>query len=317
VVCYSVFGYTWAQITISSNSVMARLAVKGKEGKIMGMYNFMASLGLITGNIISGIIVDTMGFTAEFLLGFTVIILSIFWMRKIKNKEDSEMKIKVKTAFEKTMLERKKWWNLFTYQKIDSYLEMAGVQKGWNALDVAAGDGIVAYRLAKKGCTVTAMDISPALLFHRSTNHTDYIVEDAEKMDYKKEFDIITCRNAFHYFPNPLLVLQKMRNALKPGGVLLLMEPIATTETYPFLKRLFEKKAPVRNFFTKEELVDMIVSEDFVVVTTLVDEYTNWVKTDTDIKTSVTTLLKDGVLYFTMDDGYLVLVAKKRLKIIL
>lgn len=319
VVCYSVFGYTWAQITISSNSVMARLAVKGKEGKIMGMYNLMASLGLITGNVISGVVVDTGGFTAEFLLGVAVIVLSVFWMRKIKNKEDFEMKTKVKNVFEKTIAEREKWWNVFTYQKIDSYLRLAGVRKGWRALDVAAGDGIVAFRLAKKGCSVVAMDISPKLLFQmKNIEEVEYMIEDAEKMGHKKEFDIVTCRNAFHYFPNPLLVLQKMQNALKDGGVLLLMEPIATEESYSFLRRLFEKKAPVRTFYTKEELVDLVTSEEFVVVKTVVEDYTNWVKTDTEVEAEdVKTLYKDGVQYFTVDNGYLVLIAKKRLRIIL
>jgi MFS family permease len=324
VVCYCVFGYTWAQITISSNSVMSRLAIKGKEGKTMGMYNFMASLGLIAGNILSGVVVDTVGVTAEFLVGTSVIMLSVFWMRKIKRREDTEMKMEVKTAFEKTLAERKKWWNLLTYQKIDSYLDMAGVRKGWKALDVAAGDGIVAFRLAKKGCTVVAMDISPVLLSQKVEDiNVEYTVEDVETMDYKKEFDIVTCRNSLHYFPNPLLVLQKMRNALRDGGILLLMEPIATEESYSFLVGLFEKKAPVRNFYTHEELFEMITSEEFVVVKTDTDDYTNWVKTDIEVKTDtedtagVKTLYRNGTLYFTVDNGYIVVVAKKRLRIIL
>lgn len=310
-VCYGVFGYTWAQITISSNSVMSRLAVQGKEGKIMGMYNFMISLGLITGNLISGIVVDSMGFTVEFLLGLTAIGASLFWIQKIKHKEDTEMKIKIKSVFEKTITEQKKWWNVLTYQKIDRYLAMAGIKKGDVVLDVATGEGVVASRLAKRGCKVVAMDILPTPLFERMEN-TTYVVQDAEEMNYKKEFDAVTLRNSFHYFPNPLLVLKKVRNALKDGGILLVMEPVATEGSYSFLRRVYEKKAPLRNFYTEEELVGMIVSEEFTVVETVKEDYTNWVRTDAEEEAEgVHTSYRQGVLYFTIPEGYIAVAAKK------
>lgn len=311
-VCYCTFGYTWAQISISSNSVMSRLAIEGKEGKIMGMYNFMSSLGLITGNFVSGLVVDALGFSVEFVLGFLVLVLSLFWIQKIKQREDTEMKMEVKNAFEKTLAEGRKWWNVLTFQKIDSYLNLAGVRKGWKALDVAAGDGIVAFRLAKKGCRVVAVDISPVLLFEKIEN-VEYVVRDAEEMDYKEMFDIATCRNAFHYFPNPLLVLQKIHDSLKENGYLLLMEPIATEESYSFLRRLFEKRAPLRNFFTEEELLQMITSEGFVVIKEVIEDYTNWVRTDTEeAAEGVKTSYRNGILHFKIRNGYSVIVAQKR-----
>jgi MFS family permease len=316
-VCYCVFGYTWAQITISSNSLMSRLAIEGKEGKIMGMYNFMASLGLITGNAISGVVVDGIGFTSEFLLGVCVIGLALFWIHKIKEREDEEMKLEVKKAFEKTVAERKKWWNVITYEKIDSYLDMAGIKKGLKALDVAAGDGIVASRLAKKGYSVTAVDISPALLV-KTPDDVEYVVEDVEKMEFKREFDLVTCRNAFHYFPNPGVVLRKIRESLKGGGILLLMEPVATEESYSFLRRVFEQKAPVRTFFTEQEIVDMLGKEEFVILKKVKEDYINWVKTDEDVTVpGVRTSYKNGILYFDIKDAYLIVVAEKRLRIIL
>jgi ubiquinone/menaquinone biosynthesis C-methylase UbiE/predicted MFS family arabinose efflux permease len=311
-VCYCVFGYTWAQITISSNSVMSRLAIQGKEGKIMGMYNFMVSLGLIIGNLISGIVVDNLGFAAEFSLGFVTIVGSLFWIQKIKQKEDAEMKMEVKNVFEKTVAERKKWWNVLTFQKIDSYLDCAGVKRGDRVLDVATGDGIVASRLVKRGCSVVAMDITPTLLIERIEN-TEYIVQDAETMDFKEDFDVVTLRNAFHYFPNPLLVLKKIKEALKERGRFLLMEPVATEESYSFLRRIFEKKAPLRNFFTEEELVTMIESEGFTIVEKTTEDYTNWVRTDTDENAEgVKTSYKNGILYFSIPNGYVVIVAEKK-----
>jgi MFS family permease len=313
-VCYAVFGYTWAQISISSNSVMSRLAIKGKEGEIMGMYNFMSSLGLIVGNMISGIVVDHLGFEVEFLLGFAVIGLAAIWIQKIKQKEDEEMKMAVKSAFEKSIAERRKWWNVVTFQEIDSYLELARVRKGWKALDVASGEGVVAYRLAKKGLKVTAIDLTPAGLAERVDNIT-YEIQDVEQITYKNEFDVVTCRNSFHYFPNPLLVLQNMWEALREEGILLLMEPIATEESFSFLRRVFEEKAPLRNFFTKEELLDMVESQGFALSKMLVEDYTNWVRTDHDESPEgVKTAYKNGILTFSIPRGYLVIVARKKPK---
>ncbi|MBU7022365.1 MAG: MFS transporter [Theionarchaea archaeon] len=311
-VCYAIFGYTWAQISISSNSVMSRLAIKGKEGEIMGMYNFMSSLGLIVGNMISGIVVDFLGFPAEFILGAAVIGLASLWIRKIKQREDEEMKTAVKSAFEKTIAERRKWWNVVTFQAIDSYLELSGVRKGWKALDVASGEGVVAYRLAKKGLKVTAIDLTPAGLAERVDGVT-YEIQDVEQMTFKNEFDVVTCRNSFHYFPNPLLVLENMRDALKERGILLLMEPVATEESYSFLRQTFERKAPVRTFFTREELLDMVQSQGFVISKMVVEDYTNWIRTDhEESPEGVKTAYKNGILTFSIEDGYLILVARKK-----
>ncbi|MGD2072783.1 MAG: MFS transporter [Candidatus Thorarchaeota archaeon] len=309
--CFCVLGYTWAQITIASNSVISRLSVRGKEGEIMGMYNFMISLGLIIGNVLSGLIVDILGFPIEFGCGFLTLGMALFWIRQIKLEEDAEMKGQVKTAFERSLSERKKWWNVITFEKIDRYLAMAGIGKHDSVLDVATGNGIVAYRLAKRGCRVVAMDIVPTPLFERMPN-TQYLIKDAEEMDFKNQFDAVTVRNSFHYFPNPRMVLKRIRTALRKNGTLLIMQPIATEASYPFLKSVFEKKAPVRTFFTEEELEDMVKSEKFTIIDKKIEDYANWVRTDSEEKIKgIHTSYSKGILYFSIPRGYIILIAKK------
>ncbi|MBU7042547.1 MAG: MFS transporter [Theionarchaea archaeon] len=309
--CFCIFGYSWAQITIASNSVISRLSIEGKEGETMGMYNFMISLGLIIGNLLSGFIVDTLGFAVEFGCGFITLGISLFWIRQIKSEEDAEMKAQVKTAFQRACSEQKKWWNVLTFEKIDSYLTMAGIQKGDSVLDVATGNGVVAYRLAKRGCRVVAMDIVPTPCLERMEN-TMYLVKDAEEMDFKRQFDAVTVRNSFHYFPNPRQVLKNIRTALRKNGTLLIMQPIATESSYPFLKRVFEKKAPVRTFFTEDELVDVVESEKFTIIHTRIEDYANWMRTDHDEKIKgIHTSYSKGILYFSIPRGYIILLAKK------
>ncbi|MGD2249058.1 MAG: hypothetical protein PVF58_11690 [Candidatus Methanofastidiosia archaeon] len=96
------------------------------------------------------------------------------------------------------------------------------------------------------------------------------------------------------------------------------MEPVATKESYSFLRRVFEQKAPVRTFFAEQEIVDMLGKEEFVVLEKKKEDYINWVKTDEDVTASgVKTSYKNGILYFHIKDGYLIVVAEKRLRIIL
>lgn len=310
-VCFCLFGYSWAQITISSNSLMSKMAIKGKEGKMMGMYNFMTSLGLITGNLLSGIIVDAVGFSFEFSLAFITMLSSWVWIRKIKARDDAEMKDEVKHGFETTAIDRMKWWNPTTFQQIDGYLNLAEARKEDKVLDAATGDGIVANRLARRGCEVTAMDISSDLFWNRRSN-VDYTEGDTEEMDYNREFDLITLRNAFHYFPNPQRVLSRVHASLKEEGRFLLMEPVATEEGFSFLKQVYEKKPPVRNFFSEEDLLFMIAQEGFAIETVIREDYSNWVKSPTHIEQEgVKTSHREGVLYFTVPRGYVIIVARK------
>jgi MFS family permease len=309
--CFCLFGYSWAQITISSNSLMSKMAIKGKEGNMMGMYNFMTSLGIITGNLISGVIVDALGFSFEFSVAFIIMLSSLIWIHRIKAWDDAEMKDEVKTGFEKTAQDRLKWWTPTTFQQIDGYLDLAGAQNKERVLDAATGDGIVANRLAKRGCEVTALDISSDLFWNKQPE-IDYKEGDAEQMEFMEGFDLITLRNAFHYFPNPQKVISRIHASLREGGKFLLMEPVATEESYPFLKRVYEKKAPVRHFFSEEDLLTMIGQEGFTIGAVVREDYSNWIKSTTsETGKGIKTYHDDGILYFTIPQGYIIIVAQK------
>ena len=310
-VCLCLLGYSWAQITVSSNSLMSKMAIKGKEGRMMGMYNFMTTLGLITGNLLSGIIVDTWGFTIEFSLACVTMLSSWIWIRKIKVQDDTDMKNEVRTGFEKTAADRLKWWNPTTFHQIDTYLTLAGACSHERVLDAATGDGIVADRLARRGCEVTAMDITPDLFWNHSFR-VDYREGDAEEMEFHHEFDLITLRNALHYFPNPQRAISRIHDSLRENGRFLLMEPVATHDSYAFLKRVYERKAPIRTFFTEEDLVSMIAHEGFTIEKVVREDYSNCIQSEApETGRGVKSHHEDGILYFTIPSGYAVIVAKK------
>lgn len=99
------------------------------------------------------------------------------------------------------------------------------------ALDVATGGGHTAVWLAENGWTVTASDLSPAMLERASELAASRGVaiktalHEAERLPYGDgAFQIVTCRVAAHHFSNPAAFVSEVARVLGPGGVFLLID---------------------------------------------------------------------------------------------
>lgn len=111
----------------------------------------------------------------------------------------------------------------------ETMLAMAGIAPGSRVLDVAAGAGDqtldIAKRVGPQG-SVLATDLSPAILLlaksnavHAGYNNVEIQIADGESLAVKSEsFDAAVCRLGLMFFPNPLMGLQEMHRALRPGG---------------------------------------------------------------------------------------------------
>lgn len=94
------------------------------------------------------------------------------------------------------------------------------------ALDVACGPGLLACSLAALVREARGIDLTPAMLDQarrtqqeRGVSNARWDEGDVTAMPYADEsFDIVTCRFAFHHFPEPLTVLKEMRRVCRPGG---------------------------------------------------------------------------------------------------
>ena len=102
---------------------------------------------------------------------------------------------------------------------------------GSRALDVATGGGHTATYLATQGFTVTASDISQAMLdsAQRLAAERGLSIEtrlhEAEKFPYPvSSYDLVTCRVAAHHFSNREAFLAEVTRVLKPGGHFLLID---------------------------------------------------------------------------------------------
>lgn len=92
-------------------------------------------------------------------------------------------------------------------------------------LDVGAGTGRLSLRLAEKGATVTALDISPEIIkvLHRKNHDLKVIVADAENLPFPNNtFDLVTATFLIVHLKNLKYFFNEAYRVLKPSGVLAL-----------------------------------------------------------------------------------------------
>ncbi len=111
-------------------------------------------------------------------------------------------------------------------------------QCGTNVLELGCGLGMLSLELARNGLHVTGVDLSPISLeiankykkentYQNSFGSLEYICCDINKMEFKKEeFNSVIFFRSLHHFPNWAYLLEKVYSVLKPGGELILSEPI-------------------------------------------------------------------------------------------
>ena len=98
-----------------------------------------------------------------------------------------------------------------------------------NSLDIGCGTGSFARRLAARSEHVLALDLSPEMIRiarERSANFSniDFRLADVLNLPFAAEhFDCIATVATLHHLP-PAEMLLKMKAALKPGGVLLILD---------------------------------------------------------------------------------------------
>lgn len=105
-------------------------------------------------------------------------------------------------------------------------VEFAGVGPGQRVLDVGCGTGVVAITAARRGATVSGLDLTPELLEHARDNERiagcgaiEWTEGDAERLPYPDEsFDVVLSQFGHMFAPRPDVALSEMRRVLKRGG---------------------------------------------------------------------------------------------------
>jgi ubiquinone/menaquinone biosynthesis C-methylase UbiE len=117
-------------------------------------------------------------------------------------------------------------------------LELVKPQPNWQALDVATGAGHTALTFAPYVAQVVATDLTEGMLAKaaelaaaRGLANFQTKPADAEALPFNdNSFDLVTCRLAFHHFPNPRQAVSEFARVLKPGGILGLTDNIVVPD---------------------------------------------------------------------------------------
>jgi SAM-dependent methyltransferase len=149
-------------------------------------------------------------------------------------------------------------WGSGNYAKVASKVvwpaevlcESAGLQAGWEVLDVATGSGNAALGAARRGCRVTGVDYTPGLLERARMRADAEMVEvdfregDAEDLPFgDNTFDAVLSIFGVMFAPDHAKAARELVRVCKPGGTIAL----ACWPTEGFIGemfKLFSKYAP-------------------------------------------------------------------------
>ncbi len=111
---------------------------------------------------------------------------------------------------------------------LSEVVKRSGVAKNHRVLDIATGAGFLALEFAKKADTVIGCDLTRNMLLKArekektsGLNNTGFLLSDVESLPFPEEsFDIVSCKFAFHHFPNPKKALFEMSRVCRDRLVL-------------------------------------------------------------------------------------------------
>ena len=112
------------------------------------------------------------------------------------------------------------------FQSTRKLVELVNINKGDVVLDVACGTGVVTNEIQKKigksgyviGVDTSSTAIKIAKKWNGKKSNVDFVNIDAEKFNFSKKFDVVTCQYALFFFPSAQKALKNMKNSLKKSG---------------------------------------------------------------------------------------------------
>jgi len=107
-----------------------------------------------------------------------------------------------------------------------AYVERAGDLRARKVLDVGCGGGLLSEAMARKGASVTGLDLADDLLqvarLHALEAGIDvnYVLESAEAhaAAHAGRYDVVTCMEMLEHVPDPTAVVTALGQLVKPGG---------------------------------------------------------------------------------------------------
>ncbi len=119
---------------------------------------------------------------------------------------------------------------------LSGIVKKSGVEKNHRVLDIATGAGFLALEFAGKADTVIGCDLTRNMLLHAiekqkksGLKNTGFLLSDVESLPFRdKFFDIVSCRFAFHHFPDPVNALAEIKRVCR--GRIVLVDGVSSED---------------------------------------------------------------------------------------
>jgi ubiquinone/menaquinone biosynthesis C-methylase UbiE len=159
---------------------------------------------------------------------------------------------------------------------IDAIVAAAPAGPGQRVLDVACGAGFLLRAYRDAGAEVFGVDLSEAMLREAADTlgpsvPPDHLTPaDAAQLPFAPEtFDVVTCKLAAHYFPDPGRVIAEMARVSRRSGRVALVDRVADAD--PRLcaaqNRLEKLRTPNKvRVYAEGELVELLIGAGLQVV---------------------------------------------------
>lgn len=155
-----------------------------------------------------------------------------------------------------------------------SALKLAGAIKEdnfRNILEIGCGTGNYTFALRQKfgRAKIKALDLSAEMLRAAAVkfkgNSVEFVLADAEEVDFNEEFDLVTSNACFQWFEDLEKALLKYSRSLKKGGQIYfsMFGPRTFWELGASLKRIFKGSSVGAEKFMAQEKIRMAVSKNF------------------------------------------------------
>ena len=137
-------------------------------------------------------------------------------------------------------------------------------------LDLGCGTGVILKSLCDKYPDVkfAGLDISEKMLSkarERVGAKADLTLGDAENLPYPDDsFDLVTCSESFHHYPNPQKVFSGVRRVLRKGGKFILCDTWVLLPFRVILNALFRfgNRGDVR-LYSRREIIALLREAGF------------------------------------------------------